>query len=159
MYFISDLLIPGSNKIKRCFLQGKKDEHTYSTHYWLALRTNKDSFYAWKNEMLGISNSDGTLRQSIRWTGELSFHSKTNAKVNADHTVTCVKVTETEIRCYTADKSRSSHRYKRLPLSHNFIPSDKTHVDASLSYYVWLSLRHSALNMSAHPKVESTFER
>ena len=30
MYFISDLLIPVSNKIKRCFLQWKKGVHTCS---------------------------------------------------------------------------------------------------------------------------------
>ena len=137
MYFISDLLIPSSNRIKRCFLQGIKDEYTFSAHDWPGVLTNKDSIFAWNNAMLEIGNSDGTLRQSIRSSSELSFHRKTNAKVNDDHTVTCVKVSKTEIICYAVDKSRDSHRHKRCPIGHNFIPSDKTNIDSSLSDCVW----------------------
>ena len=147
VYFISDLLILGSNKIKRCFLQVKKDESTFSTHDWPAVRTSKDSIFAWKNEMLDISNIDGTLRQSIRWYSEMSSHRKINAKVNADNTFIFVKVSETEIIYYDADKSRSSHRYKRCPIAHNFIPSDKIHVDASLSDCVRLTFRRITLNV------------
>lgn len=47
-YFISDLLIPGSNKIKRCFIQGLTDEYTFSTHDWTVAQTNKDSAADWK---------------------------------------------------------------------------------------------------------------
>ena len=83
--------------------------------------------------MSDISNSDGTFRQSITWSRELIFHRKTNAKVNADHKDIFVKVSETEIRHYAADKIMSSHRYKRCPIAHIFIPLDKIHVNASFS--------------------------
>ena len=131
VYFISDLLIPGSNKIKRCFLQGKKDASTCSTVDWPVVRTNKDCVYAWKNSMSDISINDGTLRQSIRCTSELNSQSKTNATANADQMVIRVKVSETEIKNYAEDSSRSSHRCKRFVVAHNYKSSDKMHVDAS----------------------------
>ena len=159
VHFISDLLIPGSNKIKRCFLPDKTDESTFSVHDWPVVKTNKDSVSTFKKSILEISNSDGTLRQSIKWSSKLSSHRKNNAKVNADHMVICAKVSETKIRHYTADKSRSSYRHKIFPITHNFILSDKTHVYASLSDCVWLAFRRSTLNISVLPKVEITFER
>ena len=85
--------------------------------------------------MSDISNSDGTLRQSIRCSRKLISHYKTNAKVNADHKAIFVNFSETEIRIryYAADKSMTSHRYKRCPIAHIFIPLDKIHVNASFS--------------------------
>ena len=159
MYFISDLLIPGSNKIKRCLLQGKKDESTYSTHDWPVVRTNKECVSSWKNAMSDISNNYGTLRQSIRWTSYLNSHRKINATVNADQTVICVKVSDTEIRYHAAYKIRYSYRHKTCHVAYNFTSSNKMHVDASLSDCVWLEFCRSTLNISAPPVVVSTFER
>ena len=93
-------------KIKRFFLQGKTDESTFSLHDWPVVQTNKDSVSTWKNTMLDISNSDGTVRKYIRWNNVLNSHSKTNASVNTNHTIICIKASETKIRHYAADKSR-----------------------------------------------------
>ena len=60
--------MPGTNKIKRCFVQGETDEATFSEYAWPIVQPNKVSFSAWKQAISDISNSDGTLQQSVRWT-------------------------------------------------------------------------------------------
>ena len=157
MCSISDLLINSSKKSKDHFYKGK-DVSTCSVFDWPVVRTNKDCVSAWNNTKSGISNNNGTLQQSIRWTSKLNSHRKTNATVNADRMVIFIKVLDTEIRCYLADESISSHRYKRCPLAHNFTCSVKIHFDSSISDYVWLVFRRSTLNISTPPIVVRNFE-
>ena len=133
VYFISALQIPGSNKIKRCFLLGNKHVSTRSKLDWPVVRTNKDYISAWKNAMSEIIIYDGTLRQSFRWTRQANSHVETIVTVNSGQTVICLKVSGSDIRHYAADANRSSRRYKRCHVSQNFISSAKTHVDVSSS--------------------------
>ena len=86
-------------------------------------------------------------------------HRKTNASVNADHTIICIKTSTREIRHYTEDMSRSSHIYKRCSISNNFVPSEEIHVDATLTDCLWTVFRRCTLYTSVPPTVESTFER
>ena len=108
--------------------------------------------------MCEISNYDDTLRQSIRWSSKENPDVETITTVNAAQLVICLKVSESDIRHYEADNSRSSHRCKRCPISQNYIPSAKIHVDASSSDCTWLTFSRSILQVSAHQKGVNTFE-
>ena len=82
----------------------------------------------------------------------------TNATVNADQTVICVKVANTDVRYCDACAGRSSHRHKRCPVSQNFTPSAKIYVDAAGSHCVWLTFGRSTLQASFPQNNISTFD-
>ena len=109
--------------------------------------------------MSDISNYDGTLRQSIRWSSKVNSYVETIATINAAQTLIFLKVSESDIRHSAADNIRSSHRCKRCPVSQNRIPSAKTHVDASSSDCIWLISGRSILQVSAAQKYVNAFER
>ena len=65
-HFISDLILPDTNWIKRHFEQGSIDKTTYVMCSWPVIQPSKNSFSICKQAIANMSNNDGTLQQLIR---------------------------------------------------------------------------------------------
>ena len=148
VYYVSDLLLLGTNRIKRCFLQGKKDVSIYSEFNWPVVQINAECISVWKSAISDISTCDGSLRQSLRWTSKGHSHFETNAWVNADHSVLCINVSDTEAKYYLSNNFRSSHRHKRCPSPQDFTPAAKIWVDAKSADCIWSRFSRTTLHTS-----------
>ena len=65
-YFLLDLLLLGTNKIKWLLRLGLIDDTISSEHPWPIVQPNNNSLSTWKQDIANIINNDGTLYQSIR---------------------------------------------------------------------------------------------
>jgi len=123
------------------------------------VRINAECISVWKSAISDISTFDGTLRQSIRWTSKEHSHFVTNALANADHSVICVKVSDTEAIHYSSNKNRSTHRHKRCSSPQDFTPAAKTWVNVTSADCILFSFSRITLQTSSPRLHLSTFER
>ena len=98
--------------------------------------------------MSNISDDDGTLHQSIKWTSFYESHRITSASVNINHTVIPITTAQNENTCYSENLNRSSQRCKRCAIPEDFSPTEEIQVDATLAYCICTEFLRCTLNVS-----------
>ena len=141
------------------FSKRKKDVSIHSKFHWPITHVNAEWIAALKCAISDISTCDGCLRQSIRCNSEGYSHFESNAWVNADQSVLCIKVSEIEDKHYSSNNNRSSYRHKSCSSPQDFFPVTKIWGNATSTDCIWSSFTRTTLQASSPRTTLSTFGR
>ena len=118
--------------------------HVVNTHDLLF----NQIFFSWSQDIANISNNDGTFQRSIRWISFKDSHRINSVRAITNHTVIYIAITKNEHRHYAIEFCRSLQRCKIHSSPEYFIPSEETHVNATLVDLIVTEFRRFTLHAS-----------
>ena len=135
VYFLPNLLLPRTNRIKRCYRNEDPDDSSDISFQWPSVYPNKESMDLWISVINNLISPDSTLNKSIRFTSLSAANRKKSSVINDARKVIRITVSKCHERYFTTISSRSSQQFRRFESVEDFQPSEETHVLACGCHY------------------------